>query len=438
MSNLGSVKLGGGNVCFEVAVLAVPSILAMLVVSLYSICDIYFLSAVGETAVGGVCYPVTAVLQGVVMTFAFGSANKISASVGKGENGEASGYFSSGFIFGVVVCLVLGCLVGIFPNEIADFCGGGNGGGGGYLAVGGFLLPFFFLYFYYSACLRGVGKANVVMIASVIGLVLNFTFDFFAVVVLNLGVIGVAVATGLAQLLSGGFMAVYSQKQIEVFRPSLAFLDFFCAGEIISLGSSSFFRQLMCGLSAITLNFVCGKLGGNTLAGATVASRISVLLFSFGLGVGQGMQPVLAYYFGGGENKKARQSLIFAIWVGIALSIVIGVLQFYFADKITRAFADGGEIAVKILRFSALSTPFSFLLVIINMAFQAVGSKVINAIIATLRQGVIFIPTLLILSKIYQTNGMIISHFLADVVAGLVSILFLRHLLKNGKLSKRV
>lgn len=436
----GGENFGGKSVFFSIVKLALPSVVAMMVVSLYSVCDTFFLSAVGETAVGGICFPVVAIMQGVVMTFAFGSANKISASLGKNDEGGASDYFSSGLISNVVVCVILGGLIFAFASPLAKFCGGGGKPASGYLGVSGISMLFFGVYFYYSACLRGCGKASVVMVASVLGLVINCVLDFFAVKVFSFGALGVAVATGVAQIVAGGFMVVYCLFEVDILKPKLYAFDFYYAKEIIFLGSSSFFRQLMCGVSAIALNYVCVRIGGETLAGCTIASKISVLVFAFGLGVAQGMQPVVAFYFGGGDKEKARIGIVVGVLLAVSVGVIMGAVQGVFADNISKLFAfkneESGVISAAILKVTAFSTPFSFLLVAINMAFQAVGLKFCNILISTLRQGVIFVPALLLLANYLGEKGVVWSHFASDVIAGVISIFFLGWLIFGGFLSK--
>lgn len=440
MSNEKRVKLGGGNACAEVALLAVPAILSMLVVGMYAICDTYFLSLAGSVAVGGVCYPVSAVAQGVCMTFAFGSANSISQSLGKGEKDECKEYFSSGLMSVVVVAVLLGGLVGVFSTQIVDFCSGGVSvfGSGVFLFVQGLGLWVFAIYFYFSACIRAEGGGAAVMIASVLGLCCNFIFNFLSVKVFDFGVFGIAISTCAAQGFGAMFLIAWGFFKSEIAKMRLKLFDIFCVFDIVTLGSSSFFRQLMAGISAIALNFVCGKLGGETIAACTIAAKVSVLLFSFGLGVGQGMQPVLAFYFGAGTLSQARKALILTLILGCGLGIVVGALQFAFASEIAMLF--GGEnhaaaiIAGEILKVSAMSVVFSYLLVIINMSFQAVGQKWMNIAISTLRQGVVFIPTLLILSSAFGKSGVVWAHFASDTIAFVVAVVCVLPLLCGEKL----
>ncbi len=420
-------KLGRGNLYLQILKIAIPAVLSMLVVSFYSICDTYFLGVLGILSCGGVCYPAVAACQGVAMTVAFGSANNISRCIGAEKIEDAKGYFFSGLATTILFGILIGGLVGILSPAIVDFCGGGENSFeiSQYLAVVGFSFVIFAIYFYFSAVLRSAGRAGVVFFASVIGLACNFALNYISVEFLDFGVSGVAFATCFSQVFAGAILF------FAVLKSEIASFDFFhfsfsAVFQIITLGGSSFFRQLMGGLSALALNFVCVKIGGELLSGCTVASRISVLFFSFALGLGQGMQPVMAYYFGGDNLEKARSAFIFTAIFGAVLGVLIGVGQFVFARGIASVI--GGEsavataIAIKILRVSAVSVVFSFLLVIINMAFQAVGRKFINILLSVLRQGVIFIPVLFVLSEYFGENGVIFSHAVSDILACAVAI----------------
>ncbi|MFI3129164.1 MAG: MATE family efflux transporter [Bacillota bacterium] len=422
-----SEKLGSGNLYLQILKIALPAILSMLVVSFYSICDTYFLGRLGILSCGGVCYPAVAAIQGVAMTFAFGSANNISRAIGASDIESAKEYFFSGFASSVLCGVLIGGLVGIFSPAIVAVCGGGSEASdiSGYLAVQGFSFVIFAVYFYFSAVLRSAGRAGVVFFASVVGLACNFGLNYISVEFLDFGVSGVAFATCFSQVLAGAIL-FFAVLKSEIASFDFLYFSFSAVFRIATLGGSSFFRQLMGGLSALALNFVCVKIGGELLAGATVASRVSVLLFSVALGLGQGMQPVMAYYFGGGNKEKARSAFVFTAICGAILGIVIGGVQCAFAVEIASLI--GGEnagavaVAVKIIRVSAFSVAFSFVLVIINMAFQAVGKKFINILLSVLRQGVIFIPAIFLLGNLFGENGVVISHAVSDILACAVAI----------------
>lgn len=435
-------KLGRGNLGIQILKIAIPAIFSMLVVSLYSLCDTYFLGRLGFLACGGVCYPAVAAIQGVAMTFAFGSANNISRSVGSGDVQSAKEYFFSGFVTAVLCGVLVGGLVGIFSREIVRFCGGVENSSeiAKYLSVQGYSFVVFAIYFYLSAVLRSVGRAGIVFFASAVGLCCNFGLNYISVTFLNFGVIGVAFATAFSQVLSLAVLFFAALKS-EIATFDFIYFSFKFVFQIIALGSSSFFRQLMGGFSALALNFVCLKIGGELLAGSTVASRVSVLIFSVALGLGQGMQPVMAYYFGGGDEKRAKSAFIFTAICGGVLGVLIGGAQFCFAESIASLI--GGEnvgavaIAVKILRVSAFSLGFSFVLVIINMAFQAVGKKFINILLSILRQGLIFIPALFILGNFFGEGGVIFSHAVSDMLACVLAIAFASIKLFNWGIIKK-
>ncbi len=434
----GAGKLGSGNIYFQIVKIALPAILSLLVSAVYLICDTYFLGVLGILSCGGVCYPAVAVMQGIAMTFAFGAANNISRCIGCGDSEGGKMYFFSGLAGCVLAAVFIGCVVGMFADVIVDFCGGGEAAleVAKYLAIQGFSFVCFSVYFYFAATLRSEGRAAVVMIAAVAGLCCNFGLNYISVKYLDFGAVGVAFATCFSQILAAAmlFFAILKSK-----ITSLDFFYFSFRGvfQIITLGGSSFFRQLMGGVSAFALNYVCVKLGGETLAGATVAARVSVLLFSFGLGLGQGMQPVLAYYFGVGDNAKAKKAFVFTLILTACVGVLVGGIQFLFASEITSVFAGenhlAAAVALKILRVSAFAAPFSFCIVVINMAFQAAGKKVANVLISVLRQGVVFVPALFVLSGFFGVGGVVFSHFASDIISFAVAAVACGKFLKFEK-----
>ncbi len=408
--------------------LAVPAVLAMAVAQLYAICDLFFLAGVGFASVGGVCYPVTAVLQGVVMTFSFGSANKISTAIGSGDVDGARGYFSTGFAGLATVSVLLGLVVLVWAKALAVLCGGGSCGDVGYMAVQGAGLVIFGVYFFLSAVLRAEGKAGIVMISAVSGLVGNFAFNYIFVNFLGFGVVAIGIATLLGECVAILLLG-FGCKNSEVLKFSFANVGFSKFFGVVWLGSSSFFRQLMGAVSALALNYVCRQIGGNTLGGVTVSARISVLVFAVALGISQGMQPVMAFWHGKNNGENIAKALKFTLILAVLASVVLGGVQFAFARQIVGWFGNIGSanvnLATKILRVSAFSLPASFFSVVVNMAFQARGKAVLNIAISLLRQGVVFLPVLGILFFIVGENAVVWSHFVADTITAVIILCFL-------------
>ena len=432
----------GNSVKKDIIKLAVPAIFGVVVGSLYSMADVFFLSKLGYTSVGGVIFPVVTFLQGIVMTYSFGTSNHISKFLGAKQEKKAKEYFTSGYIFNMLTVVILSLLIFFFAEGLVALVGTTENAAEKaveYLKVLAIGFSFYGSFFYFMTTLRAEGNAVLAMIGAVSGLVFNIAFNLLFTRVFEFGVAGVALGTILSQAISAVLLFILSKTSKSKLKFTMPQNIKTVYLEIVKLGSSSFFRQIFLALSAIALNHVCAKIGDDLLSASTIASKIIILGYSIMLGFSQAFQVVMGYAYGEKDEKKMKEAFLFTIRNVVIVGIMYAIFITIFKSQVVLLFGNTEksvlEFAEKILFYSSLSLAFSGVSLCINMAFQAMQKPLQNVAVSSIRQGVIYIPILLLGSIFLKANGVVFAHLISDVLAFGVILFFLPNLFKSACVS---
>ena len=415
--------------------LAIPSTVSMLLNSLYGFADAWFISRLGTSASGavGIVFSVTSLIQAIGFTLGTGAGSLLSRALGAKRQEDANGYASLAFwlslLLGGAVTLaglsflgpvirMLGATDTIFPYArsyaVYLFCSAP-------VMCAGFVL---------NNLLRAEGKAVFSMSGFVVGNLLNILLDPFFIFFLNMGCAGASLATLIAQ--SAGLLVLLSayvfRKSTVSLMPGHALRQFSKTGAILLTGLPSFFRQGLAGVASILLTRSARQWGDPAVAAFSVVSRIFLLLYSFCLGIGQGLMPAAGYNQGAGEHRRVlslyRFSLILATGVMLALSIPTGI----FAPHIISFFRpDPGVVAIGsvILRAQCTVLFLHGIIAVTNMLLQAVGRPFGAALIACARQGLFFLPLIFWLPAAFGITGLQWTQAAADLLTFLLTLPFL-------------
>jgi putative MATE family efflux protein len=422
--------------------LALPSIVSMLITSLYNMADTFFVSQLGTSAAGavGVIFPLMALIQAYGMTFGVGGGSYISRLLGQKDRKRADETASTA-VFTVVVMSVitgiggllflkplvymLGATETIYPYA-ASYCG-----------IILFGAPLIATSFVLNKLLQAEGNSFLAMVGISVGVVLNLFLDPIFIFTLDLGVAGAAYATVLSQLVS--FVILLAQfvrrRSGLTLKPSLVKLEAPMYGEILKIGMPSFFRQGLTSVSMVILNGIAGPYGDYAIASTSIVLRIAMFGASMLLGFAQGYQPVAGYNYGARKFRRMHEAFLFNGAVTVAMSLVGSVIFFVFARQIITAFRpdDPDVIAMGTLGLQAIALVMPFLAVVFttNMTFQALGRGFPSAVLALSRQGLCLIPAILILPRRFGIHGVVFAQPAADLVAGIVGIGFTIPLLRE-------
>ena len=411
--------------------LAIPTMISMLVTSFYNMADTFFVGKLGPSATGavGVVFSVMAIIQAVGFFFGHGSGNYISRALGAhdvsgAESMAATGFFSAliggtvimigGLLFLEPLALALGSSETILPYAV-DYLR--------WILIGA---PYMTASLVLNNQLRFQGNAIYAMIGLVSGAVINIALDPLLIFTFDLGVSGAAIATIVSQLVSfvilliGIFRSNAIDIRIRNFKPTVERYKI-----IINGGSPSLFRQGLNSVATICLNVAARAYGDYAIAGMSIVTRIMQFANSCLIGFGQGFQPVCGFNYGAKKFDRVREGFWFCVKLSTAVLLVLAAACFAFAPAIVSLFQDDPgviEVGRIALRLQCITFPLAGWIVMSNMMSQTIGKAIPASFLAMARQGLFFIPAVLILPHFLGILGVELSQAVADVITIAVAI----------------
>ena len=419
--------------------LAIPSMISMVVTALYNVVDAAFIGRLSTEATAGIgiAFAYMTFIQAIGFFFGHGSGNYISRALGARKFNDAGIMAAVGFftplIFGVVVALIalplLPCLTVLLgaPAAVVPYACR-------YLRFIVMASPFMMSALTLNNQLRLQGNARFGMIGIVSGAVLNIALDPLFIFTLGMGVSGASLATAISQLfawcllLHGTSRSESVHIRLSNFRPTWA-----CYREIVAGGLPSLFRQVFNCTSAIMLNFAAARFApvgqdASSVAAFAVVSRTTMFAYSLILGFTQGFQPVCGFNYGAHLYKRVKQSYLFTLATTASLLTILSVLGFLFAPQIIALFRSEDPVLLDIgthaLRWQCVVFPLCTLATATNMLFQNIRYTFPATLLAIGRQGLFFIPALIVLPRILGLQGVEMTQAVADLCTFLLAIPF--------------
>ena len=415
--------------------LAVPTIISMLVTSFYNMADTFFVGRIGTsaTAAVGVAFPVMAVIQALGFFCGHGSGNSISRKLGAQKNDAAEELAATGFFGGLllgVLVLIFGLL---FLTPLSRILGSTDTilpYTKEYLRIILVGAPWMTVQFVLNNQMRFQGNAFYAMIGVGFGAILNIILDPILIFGFQMGIAGAAAATVISQLIS--FCLLFAGvrisgcipirlKNIRLSRERLR--------EITGGGLPSLFRQGLGSVAAMTLNIAANPYGDAAIAAMSVVSRIFMFAISALIGFGQGFQPVCGFNYGAKKYGRVREAFWFCVKISTVFLGILAVLGFLLSGHLIGIFRDDPEvirIGTVAVRFQCATLILNGWIVMNNMMTQTMGKTFYASLLASARQGLFFIPALLILPWIFGLTGIQSAQAAADVFAFLLSVVLYR------------
>ena len=421
--------------------LAVPTILSMLVTGIYNTADTFFVGRISTqaTAAVGLVFSVMAVIQAMGFFCGQGSGTYLSRMLGAGKKQEANEVAATGF----ALALILGVIVAILGNVFARPLGYALGAGDTtihdtliYMRIILLGAPFMMAQFVINNQLRFQGSAVYAMVGLLCGAAINIGLDPLLMFVFHMGVAGAAIATVSGQFISFVVLLIGSAQGDNIhLKISNVRLNSHYLKEIINGGSPALARQGLAAIATLLLNQTAGQMGGDAaIAGMSVVTRVLMLLASALIGFGQGYQPVCGFNYGAGLYGRVKEGYFFCVKYGTIILTAASALCLAFAPQIISFFRDDPEViavGTVALRAQAISLPLMATIVITNMMLQSTGKGVKASIASSARNGIFFIPMILILPRLFGLFGVEISQACADVLSFLLAIPFAASELKK-------
>lgn len=421
--------------------LAVPTIVSMLVTSIYNMTDTYFVGKISTSATGavGVIFPLMTIIQAVGFLFGHGSGNYISRQLGAQKFKECDEMVSTGFFMSLIGGLLITIFGYIFRERFAVLLGATETilpYALDYLKYILISAPFMTATFVLNNQLRFQGSAMYAMLGVMAGGILNMILDPIFIFVFNMGVAGAAAATALSQFIGFLVLLVYENKKaipirFKNFKPNVYYLK-----EIFRGGLPSLFRQGCASISFVYLNHSAGFYGDAAIAAMTVVQRITMFAASAMIGYGQGFQPVCGFNYGAKRYDRVKQGVKFCTKSSFIVLVVFAVLGLVFAPQLIAEFRNDPDviaIGARTLRFQCLTFPLMGWLIIINMMTQTIGYTWRASILGMARQFLFFVPCLYVLSALFGLTGIECAQSAADVISFIVSVFIGLDVLKKMK-----
>lgn len=412
--------------------MATPTIISMLVSSFYNMADTFFVGRIGTSASGavGVIFPLMNIIQALGFTFGHGAGNYISRSLGRQETDNAETMASTGFLSALGAGLVFAVLGLLFLDPLVHLLGATETIAPHARSYAMYILlaaPFMVSSFVLNNLLRFQGSAFYGMIGMCTGAIVNIALDPLFIFVFDMGVGGASLATALSQLASfclllygctrGGNIPI----RLRRFSPTPARYR-----EILRGGLPSLCRQGLASVSTLCLNLAAGPYGDAAIAAMSIVSRVMQFAFSTIIGLGQGFQPVCGFNYGAKLFPRVRAAFWYCVRISSCVLVFFSVLGIAFAPQLIAFFrADDPEvirIGALALRLQCAIFPTVAYVVMCNMCLQTIGMSFKASLLAMARQGLFFIPAILLLPRVLGLLGVQLSQLIADACAFLLAL----------------
>lgn len=408
--------------------MAIPTIIAFLINSIYSLADTYFVSSLGTNATAAVS--VNSSLDQLIMMagsmLAMGANSYIARLLGKGEEHKASQVLSTAFFLAASLGIALMAVGIAFMMPMVRLLGATPTCEQYSIQYATYVLlaaPFMAANFVMNQCLRSEGSATLSMIGMGFGGILNVILDPIFIFALDMGVAGASAATAISKFVSFTILIFPYITRRSLLHLSIRNFRFSkdIIVTVVSVGSSSMFRSGLAVVAAVMLNDIAGSVSDSVLAGIGVCNKIMMFPFGIILGFGTGFQPVAGFNWGARRYDRVRESYRFssrvAIWGGVLMGLGVGV----FADEIILLFAGTDpqmrQIGALSIRLQCLVLPIHAWVAIVNMLCVGLGNAKGAFLLSTARQGTCFIPFLYPLAWLFHANGIASVQALADVIS---------------------
>lgn len=417
--------------------LGIPTMTGMLVSALYNVVDTYFVAGLGESQVGAVSvvFPISQIIMGLGLTFGSGGASYISRLLGMDKQERASQTASVAFVTSLLVGIGAILLSLIFLNPLLRGLGATDtilphARGYAVIFLAGSILNIFNITLNNLVTAEGATKLS--MLAMLLGGLLNCVLDPLFIYTFHLGVPGAAVATVISWSLTSLLYIVYLLRKRGVLRISLWPKGFKpdreMYREIFKVGIPTLVFQILSSLATSLTNVASSSYGDAAVAAMGIVSRIMTLSNYAVFGFLKGFQPLAGYNYGAKQYGRLKQAINISLLWSTAFCGITGLLFAFFAPSILSVFGSGNvqmiHIGSRTLRLNGIMSVFFGLEMVYPLSFLALGKGPEGSILSIGRQGLCFIPAILILPRLLGLNGVIFAQPAADILMVILTAFF--------------
>lgn len=416
---------------------ALPAIIGTMVNATYNIIDRIFIGqGVGALAISGlaVTFPVMNLTAALGMLVGAGAASRISISLGRRDHKTAEKILGNSFLLTIMFNLVFITLLMIFLEPILMTFGASEQTypfAREYLQI---ILPgniFVTLTFSFNSMMRASGYPKKAMYTMLIGAILNVILDPIFIFVLDMGIAGAAWATIISMIIGMLFvMNHFTSKKhnLRLKKKNIRFEKNILIA-IISIGLSPFFMQVAASGVAVLMNTSLKAYGGDLAIGAYgILMSMFMLIVMFVIGLNQGLQPIVGYNYGAEIYSRVKEAFFYGAKVATVVTTTGFIFGMFFPREFARAFTADKQLldlAENAMRISIAMFPLVGFQVVISGFFQSIGQAKKSIILSLSRQVIFLIPSIIILPRFFDLNGVWAATPLADFLAAVLAASFM-------------
>lgn len=439
--------LGNAPIPKALMALGIPIMIGMLINALYNLVDAYFVGGLGESQMGAISivFPLGQVVVGLGLMFGNGAASYLSRLLGRGDKDTANKVASTALYSSVLVGAIIIILVTIFLKPILTLLGATDT-----------IMPYALTYarIYVVSCIFNVfnvtmnnivtseGAAKTTMCALLLGAILNIGLDPIFIYVLEMGVAGAAIATAISQLVSTLVYLNYVLRKksaftfsVREFAPTKQMM-----AEILKIGVPTLTFQLLTSLSIALINRAANGYGDAVIAGMGTVTRVTSMGTLVVFGFLKGFQPIAGFSYGAKKFDRLQEAIKTSILWSTIFCVIVGLLMAVFSTQIISQFTDGNAEMISVGQRSLMANGFSFMLfgfyTVYSSLFLALGKGAAGFILGACRQGICFVPVILILPLFWELNGILYAQPIADVISAVITVFMALHLHKELSAAK--
>ncbi len=428
---------------------AIPSIISMLVGSLYNIVDQFFIGQrVGElgNAATNIAFPLSTSCLALALLIGIGGSSAFNLAMGSGHEKKAVNIMGNAVVLLAGSGLVLSIITLLFLKPFLLFFGSPKAVlpyAMEYTKITAFGFPFLLLSTGGGHLIRADGRPRITMLCNLVGAVLNTILDALFVFGLNLGMSGAALATIIGQIVSGALAIWYLMhgKTVTIRRENLR-VKWENVTRIASLGMAPCSNQVAMMVVQIIMNQSLKHYGSHSIYGENIPiacvgiiTKVNMIFMSFVIGLSQGLQTIASFNYGAGKKGRVKEAYIKAISIGAVLAVIAFFMFQFFPRQIISIFGDGSELyyqfAIRYFHVFLFFTFVNFMQPITSNFFTAIGKPKVGSFLALTRQILFLLPLILLFPLFLGIDGIMYAGPVADCLAAVVCFIMVYRELRN-------
>ncbi|WP_297286430.1 MATE family efflux transporter [uncultured Brachyspira sp.] len=410
------------------------NVLGMIGLSCYILADTFFVArgigSDGLTALN-IAIPIFNFVNGIGLMLGMGSATKYAILKAQNKNDEANIVFTNSLIYILIISILFIVISILFTSHIAYILGAKENihtMTNIYIKMILLFSPMFMLNNVLLGFVRNDNHPRLAMIAMLMGSLFNIIFDYIFIFPLNMGIFGAVLATVFSPVVSILILSTLFIKKKNSFfivKPNISFIKFF---EVSSIGVSFLVTEVSSGFVILAFNIIILNIAGNVgVAAYGITANIALVIIAIFTGMGQGVQPIISINYNNEDNINKIYK--YAVILSISISVFVYIITYLFANEITSVFNRDNIEELQKISVNGLRIYFTaFIFVgynIITCVYFSAKDKAKQAFIISILRGFIFImPSIFILSSVFNMTGVWLSFPAAEILTSIFSLIF--------------